>query len=110
MRRAISVLLLATLGTAFGAINEPVKVQQGSLTGTAGVLPEVRVFKGVPFAGPPVGDLRWRAPKEAAKWEGVRAADKFSPVCMQRRGTGSAAASEDCLYLNIYTAAKSAGD
>jgi para-nitrobenzyl esterase len=113
--------VLAASLPLFAAINEPVQVDSGLLTGTAGSNPEVRVFKGVPFATPPVGDLRWRAPKSAAKWEGVRAADKFSANCMQRAANGGAfppnggdrsagQMSEDCLYLNIYTAAKSAKD
>jgi para-nitrobenzyl esterase len=53
----------------------------------------VAVFKGIPFAAPPVGDLRWRAPKSAAKWDGVRSATTFSPACNQ---------AEDCLYLNVW--------
>ncbi len=63
----------------------------------------MHIFKGIPFAAPPVGDLRWRAPQPAAKWEGVRMADQFSPTCMQGNGNAS---SEDCLYLNVWTAAK----
>ncbi|MGD1095962.1 MAG: carboxylesterase family protein [Bryobacteraceae bacterium] len=113
--------LLAAALPLFAAISEPVHVDSGLLTGTAGSNPEVRVFKGVPFATPPVGDLRWRAPKSAPKWEGVRAADKFSANCMQRSANGGAfppnggdrsgvQMSEDCLYLNIYTVAKSAKD
>ena len=55
----------------------------GMISGTATSTPDVRVFKGIPFAAPPVGDLRWRAPKPAAHWDGVRQADQFGPVCMQ---------------------------
>src|SRR5690606_2928229 len=66
------------------------------------------VYKGIPFAAPPVGELRWRAPQPAAKWEGVRAADKFGPDPYQGDGKGSV--SEDCLYLNIWTPAKSANE
>ncbi|HEX5110371.1 MAG TPA: carboxylesterase/lipase family protein [Vicinamibacterales bacterium] len=66
----------------------------------------VTVFRGVPFAAPPVGDLRWRAPQPAPSWRGVRKADRFSPVCMQRGSYPEDAppepSSEDCLYLNVW--------
>ena len=98
---------LAVLLPTFAAIPEPVPVEQGSVSGVAGASADVRVFKGIPFAAPPLGDLRWRAPKAAATWTGTRSADKFGPECMQRRGRGAEASmSEDCLYLNVYTAAK----
>jgi para-nitrobenzyl esterase len=69
---------------------------------------DLTVYKGIPFAAPPVGDLRWRPPQPAAKWKGVRAADKFGPDPYQ--GDGKGGVSEDCLYLNIWTPAKSPGD
>ncbi|WP_345955152.1 carboxylesterase family protein [Mucilaginibacter sp. PAMB04168] len=73
----------------------------------------IRAFKGVPFAQPPVGNLRWAAPQSPKNWEGVRKADHFGPQAMQRaiysdmifRSDGR---SEDCLYLNVWTPAKSA--
>jgi para-nitrobenzyl esterase len=72
----------------------------------------LHVYKGVPFAAPPVGDLRWRAPAPAAPWVGTRKADAFAPACMQEGvsmpGETPPAESEDCLYLNIWTPAKSA--
>lgn len=94
-------------------IKEPVRTEGGQLAGIAGSSPEVRVYKGIPYAAPPVGDLRWRAPKPAPVWEGVRKADHFSPACMQTpypegspySSAGAANISEDCLYLNIWTAA-----
>jgi para-nitrobenzyl esterase len=101
--------ILPVIQLASAAIKEPVHVEQGDLTGIAGSDADVRVFKGIPFAAPPVGDLRWRGPKAPASWTGVHAADKFGAQCMQG-GRGAATPSEDCLYLNIYTAAKSAGD
>ena len=67
------------------AITQPVHVEQGTVSSVAGTSPQVRVFKGIPFAAPPVGNLRWRAPKAPANWTGVRSGDKFGPVCMQRR-------------------------
>ena len=94
-----------------------VKTDAGLLSGTSAAAPGVRVFKGVPFAAPPVGAQRWRAPQPVAKWTGVRKADTFGDVCVQPKGIGrlnvsvdlpdSPAASEDCLYLNVWTAAQS---
>jgi para-nitrobenzyl esterase len=109
------VMLIATaafaLSTAFAAINDPVRLDTGLVTGSPASTPEVRVFKGIPFAAPPVGDRRWREPKPIARWEGVRKADEFSPVCMQDRGSrDSQKMSEDCLYLNVWTGAQSARD
>ena len=76
----------------------------------------VRSYKGIPFAAPPVSDLRWKAPQPVVSWQGVRACDHFGPECPQApypAGSIYARApeqqSEDCLYLNVWTAAK-AGD
>ncbi len=80
-------------------------VKQGALRG---VLEDgIRIFKGVPFAAPPVGDLRWRAPREPASWQGVRPATEFSAAPMQRTGNTAGVYetcyfSEDCLYLNVW--------
>ncbi|MGH9145329.1 MAG: carboxylesterase/lipase family protein [Vicinamibacterales bacterium] len=98
-------------------IVDPVRIESGALSGASGSRSGVRVFKGIPFAAPPVGPLRWRAPQPVASWNGVRRADTFGPVCMQPPGVGrlnvsvdlpdSPAPSEDCLYLNVWTAATS---
>ena len=70
----------------------------------------LNVYKGIPFAAPPVGDLRWRPPAHVASWTGTRKADAFAPACMQTGvsmpGETPPAVSEDCLYLNIWTPAK----
>jgi para-nitrobenzyl esterase len=116
----VLVILLAAV-SAFAAISEPIRTENGLVSGIAGAFPEVRVFKGIPFAAPPVGDLRWRPPQPAKNWDGVRAADKFSANCMQRQAGGGAfppyggdrsatEMSEDCLYLNVYTTAGSSSD
>jgi para-nitrobenzyl esterase len=68
-----------------------VKVAEGEVQGAAA--DGVAVFKGLPFAAPPVGDLRWRAPQPPTKWPGVRQGNAFSSSCAQ---------AEDCLYLNVY--------
>ena len=67
------------------AISEPVRTDSGLVSGVQGSTEEVRVYKGIPFAAPPVGDLRWREPRPPSHWEGVRKADAFSPVCMQQQ-------------------------
>ena len=69
------------LGTATAA---PVKVESGPVEGV--VEGTLTVYKGLPFATPPVGDLRWRAPQPAQKWSGVRKADQYAPGCMQSMG------------------------
>jgi para-nitrobenzyl esterase len=105
-RTALIATTLFALSTAGAAIDDPVRLDTGMISGATTGSPEVRVFKGIPYAAPPVGDLRWRAPKPAAHWEGTRAADQFGPVCMQGGGQKM---SEDCLYLNVWTGAKAAG-
>lgn len=120
MKRCFPAVLIAVLlsNSAFAAITDPVKVEQGLLAGMNGSSADVRVYRGIPFAAPPVGDLRWKAPLPAAKWQGVRKAAEFSNACWQTPYPAAAAIyqaklpglSEDCLYLNIWTPAKSAKD
>src|SRR5665213_2230233 len=85
----------------------PVMTEYGLVQGVAET--GLTVYKGIPFAAPPVGELRWRAPQPAAKWEGVRSANKFAPEPIQG-GNSVSGKSEDCLYLNVWSPAKSAGD
>jgi len=103
--------LLALAAPAMAAEGPIVAVETGKLQGVAatGGSP-VQIFRGVPYAKPPVGDLRWREPRPAASWQGVRAADQFGPRCMQRHMWDdmffrSPKADEDCLYLNVWTPA-----
>ncbi len=110
-RGLIAVTFLFALGTAEGAIDGPVHLDAGMVTGVPASSPDVRVFKGIPFAAPPVGNLRWRAPKPPAHWTEVRKADQFGPICMQAAPNGSdQKVSEDCLYLNVWTGARSASE
>lgn len=85
----------------------PVKVNEGLLQGTTEN--GLTIYKGIPFAAPPVGQLRWRAPQPAAKWTGVRSADKFAPGPIQG-GNPPSGKSEDCLYLNVWSPAKTANE
>jgi para-nitrobenzyl esterase len=92
----------------------PVKTANGFVEGVT-EKSGIRSFKGIPFAAPPVGNLRWREPQPAKNWQGVRKADTFGPRAMQRAIFGdmnfrSNGMSEDCLYLNVWTPAKSASE
>jgi para-nitrobenzyl esterase len=114
-------------------IPEQVRIDTGLLSGVAGATHStVRVFKGIPYAAPPLGNNRWRAPQPAAKWDGVRKADAFGAPCAAGappagrggRGPGAPgqvtaavvvpprepARAEDCLYANVWTSARSASD
>ena len=91
-----------------------VKTANGTVEGTAEA-GGLRSFKGIPFAQPPVGDLRWKEPQPVKNWTNVRSATKFGPRAMQRAVFGdmnfrSDGMSEDCLYLNVWTPAKSANE
>ncbi len=90
--------------TAFAATT--VKVESGLLQGT--VEDGLQVYRGIPYAAAPVGDLRWRPPQPAQKWQGVRKADQFGRACMQSNPAidNLPAPSEDCLYLNVWSPAK----
>ncbi len=91
-----------------------VSVSGGVVEGT--VTNGMRLFRGIPFAAPPVGELRWRPPQPVPAWEGVRQADAWGPRCMQGEMFGGPLVSredemsEDCLYLNVWTPATGAED
>src|SRR5215510_7291041 len=118
MTRLSLALLLLTATAASASISDPVRVEQGLLSGKTSTHPEVRIYRDIPYAAPPVGDLRWKAPQPPAHWQGVRQAAESSHACLQVPYPAAAALyqaklpplSEDCLYLNIWTAAKSAND
>jgi para-nitrobenzyl esterase len=108
---AIAALSAAAwLGVSGIAAASPVTTDSGLVEGTSE--DGIAVYRGIPFAAPPVGDLRWRAPQPPAKWPGVLKADKFAQLCMQppTRGTPASAVSENCLYLNVWSPAKSPAD
>ena len=77
------------------------KTENGWARGIEAADPRITVFKGIPFAAPPIGENRWRAPQPAADWEGVRDASRFAPISMQSiPGLGTDVYCKDCL---LYT-------
>lgn len=120
MRKLLIYTLLAALSLSSavaqfltGGQSPQVKTVNGILEGTEDS--GIRVFKGVPFAAPPVGDLRWKAPQPVANWQGIRDAKEFGPQAMQKTLFSdmmfrTKQISEDCLYLNVWTSACSSGD
>jgi len=157
---AVSGFVLAITAIVTAAVPDPVRLDSGMISGTTGASGDVRIFRGVPYAAPPLGALRWKAPQPVAKWDGVRAANEYGARCMQggagggagRAGVGAGAGargggrrgavpgeqpaaagregaaarqgggqappgigaqqpmSEDCLFLNVWTPARSAAD
>lgn len=112
MLRSILPLLAVALafpGPAAAHSEQPeVKTASGRVAGTASG--DVVSFKGIPYAAPPVGELRWKAPKKAERWSGTRVADKYGAICQQihqpkDNGVGPLPMSEDCLTLNVFAPA-----
>ena len=106
---AVTGLVLG-LSAAVLADSFTVKTAQGKVQGKAINNGKVKAFLGLPYATPPVGDLRWKAPEPAAKWKGIRDASHYGARCMQApvfadmvfQDNGP---SEDCLYLNVFAPA-----
>lgn len=113
-------ILSASLLVTCGKIEDPVRVDGGLVSGVSGTDPSVMVYLGIPFAAPPVGDLRWQAPQPVVPWDGVLAADKYCDACIQNAARSrlpwseefmhQGDISEDCLYLNVWTTATSTRD
>ena len=103
----ISIALIAPLASSADSSSQ-VTIESGTIEGKASG--SVRSFLGIPYAAPPLGDLRWKPPAPAPKWTGVRSAKQFGSRCMQGpiysdmvfRDPGI---SEDCLSLNVWTSA-----
>ncbi len=114
-RVLFTALAIITALPLAGALTGPVTVTGGRVSGVRGPDPSVMVFKGIPFAAPPVGNLRWRAPQPVVAWQGVKSADQFGNSCIQTivrerkpwtyEFMTHNAISEDCLYLNVWSAA-----
>jgi para-nitrobenzyl esterase len=109
-RGVLCALILSFLVSATTSRSTASPVQEVPITGgrIQGVLKDTVVsFKGIPFAAPPVGALRWKPPRPVNPWRGISKADRFAPPCAQGKGDDDHASSEDCLYLNVWTAAES---
>ncbi len=112
-----ALLLMAALPLS-AAITQQVKVDGGLVLGVPGNDPSIMTFKSIPFAAPPVGDLRWRTPQPVVPWKGLHATDKYPPSCIQDIPTTNPPwtyefmthneIGEDCLYVNVFTPANSA--
>jgi para-nitrobenzyl esterase len=102
----LAILCVGLVGPATAAI-EQADVTGGTVRGT--VDNGVAAFMGIPFAAPPVGDLRWQAPRPVIPWSGVKQTTAFALPCAQDSGA-EPESSEDCLYLNIWTSATSDGE
>jgi para-nitrobenzyl esterase len=117
-----SLLIVTPLGapgsqkaTAARASINPIRIDSGLVSGeVVGDTPAVRVYKGIPYAAPPVGERRWKPPQPVTPWEGVRPAVEYGPSCPQHNtlerlyGGRLGPTSEDCLYLNVWTPAERA--
>ncbi|HVY02725.1 MAG TPA: carboxylesterase family protein [Caulobacterales bacterium] len=102
----VAAALAALSATNALALPDKIKIAQGALQGVTD--DGVTSFKGIPFAPPPVGPLRWAPPQDPPKWKGVRAATSFGPSCTQATVRADTTSSEDCLYLNVWSAAANA--
>jgi para-nitrobenzyl esterase len=106
MNKRLSLLIAAALlagpvGVAQASEPGLVRTDTGPVSGT--VLADRQVYQGIPYAAPPVGELRWRSPQPVTPWTTPRDATKPGPVCAQSAGAGSPSSNEDCLYLNVTT-------
>ena len=121
MRRiafASLIVLVVIVIPVLAGMQEPIKVEGGLVSGISGWGWNIREYLGIPFAAPPVGNLRWRPPQPVVPWQGVRIAGRYGPACMQIQSPQNAGAwnrglantSEDCLYLNVWTPAASANE
>jgi para-nitrobenzyl esterase len=118
---AATVLLFYSFKINDAGFLSEVRAEAGLVSGVPNSDGTVTAFKGIPFAAPPVGDLRWKAPQPAIHWEGVKKCDAFGPSPMQQKPVPfmvytseflipERPISEDCLYLNIWTNAKTKAD
>ena len=112
----LSAVLLTVALAGCRPANPVLEIEGGKIRGVESSVKGVYIYKGIPFAAPPVGDLRWKAPQPVIPWEGVKEADTFGPGAMQAKHDSSnpwtsefywedPEFSEDCLYLNVWTPA-----
>jgi para-nitrobenzyl esterase len=112
-QRAVAALA-ALLLSAVPSEARSLRIDGGAIADVAVDQSGIRVFKGIPFAAPPVGELRWKPPQPVPAWKALRSAAEWGPRCMQSNRLGdldplNKRMDEDCLYLNVWTPAKSSG-
>jgi len=118
---ATSIHAFTSDRTSNNSAIEKIKIDGGYISGTTNSSGDIRIFKGIPFAAPPVAELRWKAPQPVQSWNGVKLCHKFGPSPMQAKPVPFSMwseeflipeepISEDCLYLNVWTGAKSANE
>ena len=116
MKKILIALAAAALAVSCSQKNPVLEIEGGKVQGVESSTPGVMVYKGIPFAAPPVGDLRWKEPQPVVPWEGVLTADTFGHPAVQTKHSGGGYTpefffdgdpefSEDCLYLNVWTPA-----
>jgi para-nitrobenzyl esterase len=115
---AIVILIFSSFISSPSYFGDPVKTEAGLISGTQSADGSIKIFKGIPFAAAPIGDLRWKAPQPVAHWNGVKKCEAFGASPVQGKPVPFSMWSkeflipdepinEDCLYLNVWTGAKS---
>jgi para-nitrobenzyl esterase len=112
-KRGLAATAVVLFGVGSVGAQTQVRTEAGLVAGSKSADGKVVIFKGIPFAAPPVGELRWKEPQPVSPWKGVRKATEFGARCMQARifedmVFRDAGPSEDCLYLNVWTPGTSA--
>lgn len=121
MKRLPVFLILMLIGITASPQMDTIKTDAGYISGIKSSDDVVHIYKGIPFAAPPVGELRWKAPQPVAHWQGVKKCNVFAASPMQNKPVPfmmytepylipSSPINEDCLYLNVWTTAKSSGE
>ncbi len=108
-------LAIVAASTPRASAAETLAIEGGQISAAVPDSSGIRAFRGLPYASPPVGDLRWRAPEAVKSWEGVRGVADWGPRCMQSERLGAIdplnkRMDEDCLYLNVWSPAKAPGE
>jgi para-nitrobenzyl esterase len=108
MKLSLAMLLIASNVLAVDSgLETIVKIDSGGVSGSGTT---VRSYKGIPYAAPPIGDLRWKPPQPVKPWKGIRVAREFLPICPQPPLMVGVQQSENCLGLNVWTPARSASE
>ncbi len=105
-----AVLLLAGSLSTLAQLPDPILINEGLIAGKKASTYDVMVYRGIPYAAPPIANNRWRPPEPPASWSGIRDATNFGPRCVQggfAPGASQPLSSEDCLYLKVLTPANS---